>query len=69
MRSSLLHLTVSLPSLSVPFCVKTVSLQELAPLEMPSFTLILFLSSCLRTLLFGIQRVTQVLGEENACQG
>ena len=48
--TSLLHLTVSLPSLSIPFCVKTVNIQELAPLEMPSFTLILFLSSCLRTL-------------------
>ena len=50
MRSSLLRLTVSLPSLSIPFCVKTVNIQELAPLEMPSFTLSLFLSSCLRTL-------------------
>ena len=50
MRSSLLHLPVSLPSLSIPFCVKTVNIQELAPLEMPSFTLIVFLSSCLRTL-------------------
>ena len=50
MRSSVLHLPVSLPSLSIPFCVKTVNIQELAPLEMPSFTLILFLSSCLRTL-------------------
>ena len=50
MRSSLLHLPVSLPSLSIPFCVKTINIQELAPLEMPSFTLSLFLSSCLRTL-------------------
>ena len=50
MRSSLLHLTVSLSSLSIPFCVKTVNIQELAPLEMPSFMFILFLSSCLRTL-------------------
>ena len=43
MRSSVLHLPVSLPSLSIPFCVKTVNIQELAPLEMPSFTFILFI--------------------------
>ena len=43
-------ISVSLPSLSIPFCVKTVNIQELAPLEIPSFTFILFLSSCLRTL-------------------
>ena len=50
MRSSLLHLTVSLPSLSIPFHVKTVSIKELALLKVPSLTVILFLSSCLRTL-------------------
>ena len=43
-------ISLSLPSLSIPFCVKTINIQELAPLEMPSLTLILFLSSCWRTL-------------------